>query len=60
MLNFASRLLKLQKSIPPLSLSSSSAVLGTSLYISGVRSRLFHTSFKAMVAQKIDGTAIAK
>ena len=62
MLNFANRLLKLQKSIHPLSSSSSSAstILGTSLFITGARSRLFHSSFKAMVAQKIDGTAIAK
>lgn len=57
MLNLANRLLKAQKSVRVLK-SPCSTLL--SLHSLRPSTRLFRTSALSMVAQKIDGTAIAK
>lgn len=63
MLNFANRLLNLQKSIPPLSSSiraPAGVILAKSIFTTPSSARFFHNSLRIMAAQKIDGTAIAK
>jgi hypothetical protein len=57
MLNFANRLLKAQKTVRALKSPSSAS---PSLLRLAPSTRLFRTSALSMVAQKIDGTAIAK
>ena len=66
MLNFATRAPKLNKSVVAGILKSSSTTATTtssfakSLLKTSTSTRLFRTSAFSMVAQKIDGTAIAK
>jgi hypothetical protein len=66
MLNFATRAPKLNKSVVAGILKSSSTRATTtssfakSLLKTSTSTRLFRTSAFSMVAQKIDGTAIAK
>jgi len=63
MLNFANRLLNLQKSIPPLSSSTRAparVILAKSIFTNPSSARFFHNSLRTMAAQKIDGTTIAK